>query len=389
MALKRWGWLWGPVVAALVLAIGLLPPTIPSGEGLLAAFGQPEYGRVYRPGVFREAVDRAVSVQRRRVQDAHFADSLVRAARAASALRSADGRVTLVYERPLTRDSALVWLRAASGELALYPRATTPGLPLVVALLTDSARGGSRPERDMIFPTRVMTSAAAAQGACVVAINLFSPRAKAAWWALVAHDAAGHPVGRFLDVCALYGRFGIPGAAVAKWADRGRNWLWGGYDELGMRLQEAGRPVRRDVLASLIEYSTPWTGAVPWLPIGCLDGASRSCVRAAGLEARPDGLIAFAYPFMLGQSVAFLLARGSPTQFAAFWRSTLPPAQALQAAFGEPAGSLTMSAYRHWFTAPVTGGPRVGARVALAGIGWAAIALALALVAGQRRRSEP
>ncbi len=287
MALRRWGWLWGPVLAALVLAIGLLPPTIPSGEGLLAAFGQPEYGRVYRPGVFRESVERAVSVQRRRVQDVRLADSLLRAARGASALRSADGLVTLVYERPLTRDSALVWLRAASAELALYPMATTPGLPLVVGLLTDSARGGRGRERFMIFPTRVLTGAAAGRGACVVAINLFSPRAKAAWWTLVARDGGGHPVGRFLDVCALYGRFGVPGTAVAKWVDRGPNWFWGGYDELGMRLQEARRPVRRDDLPTWVEYSTPWTGAVPWLPIGCLDGATRSCAQAAGLEVRP------------------------------------------------------------------------------------------------------
>ena len=394
MALKRWAWLWGPAVAALVLAIGLLPPSIPSGEGLLAMFGPADGGRAYYgSSPFRFSVDRALGVQGRRVDDMRLADSLVRAAAAAAAVRSADGLVTIVYERPLKRDSALWWLRAASAELATFPRAAVPGLPVVVALLADSARAGRGLRRFALYPTRVLTDAAASNGACVVAINLFSPRARAGWPKLVVRDGAGGPVGRFLDVCALYGRFGVPGAAVARWADRGPNWFWGGYDDLGMRLQEARRPIPRDTIATLVENSNPWMGAVPWLTLGCLRGTTPLCVRGAGLGVEPDGVSSPPYhpyyPFTLGQSLAFLLTRAPAARFEAFWRSARPPAEALEAAYAESAGSLVMSAYRHWFAAPATGGPRLGARVALAGLGWAVLALGLAIVAGRRWQGEP
>lgn len=387
MALKRWAWLWGPAVAALGLVIGLLPPGIPSGEGLLAAFGQPAYERVYHgPDAFREAVQRALNTQRRRLHETRLADSLVRAARGASALQSEDGMLTLVYERPLTRDSALVWLRAAVAELALYPEVSTPGLPVVVALLSNPARRRSEAEPYLSFPTLVLRSAAAHSGACVVAVNLVSR-----WnaWTLVARDASGRPLGRVLDSCALYSRFGIPGAAVGSWADRGPNWYWGAYDQLGARLQEAGRRVRPDSIPAWVEYSTPWLGAVPWLQIGCLHGATALCSQVAGLEVRRDGLPSFSYSFTRGQILAYLLTRGTPAQFATFWRSTLPPARALQAAYGEPAGGLAMSAYRHWAVVSGQVGPRAGARTVLVGIGWAGIALALAIVAGRRRTGEP
>jgi hypothetical protein len=388
MALRRWSWLWGPAVAALVLAIGLLPPGIPSSRGLLAALGVVGEERGDQADAHRDAVQAAVSAQRRRLREQWLADSLVRAARGGSAVRSADGRVTVVYERPVTRDSARVWLSAASAEFAFYPKAATPGVPVVVALLSNPARNPPQEERYLSFPTLVLRRAVAHSGACVVVVNLFSRGGGYARSRLLARDASGRARGQFLDTCALYGRFGVPGAAVAAWVDRGDNWYWGGLDQLVTRVQEAGRPVTRENIPLAMEYSRFWSGAVPWRQIGCLRGAANLCAQAVGLEPRPEGFVAGSYFFTRGQTIGHLLVRGTPAQFASFWRSPLPPAQALQAAYGEPAGKLAMAAFRHWSAVSVPGGPRAEPRLMLGGLLWAGAALALALFAGRRWQTE-
>ena len=388
MALRRWAWLWGPAVAALVLTIALLPPAFPSRQGFLTALGAVAGEGRDRPEAHRNAVQLAVSRQGRRLRERWLADSLVRAARGGSALRSGDGLVTVVYERPLTRDSARVWLGAAAAELALYPKPATPGVPVVVALLSNPARNRQVEERYLSFPTLVLRGAAPRAGACVIVVNLFS-RGRGYWWyGLLARDASGRPRGQFLDTCALYGRFGTPGAAVASWVDRGDNWYWGGLDQLVTRVLEAGKPVPRDTMPLSMEYAGFWSGSVPWRQIGCLRGAARLCAQAAGLEPRPEGFVIGTYFFSQGKFLAHLLVNGMPAQFATFWRSSLPVGQALQMAYGEPAGNLAMSAYRHWSAVSVPSGPRAGPRLMLAGMFWAAAALALALVAGRRWTSE-
>lgn len=388
MALKRWIWVWGPALAALVLTIGLLPPGVPSRQGLLAAWEAGAGEDRDRPDAHRNAVELAVSRQRRRLWEQKLADSVVRAARAGSAVRSGDGLLTVVYERPVTRDSARIWLSAASAELALYPKPATPGVPVVVALLSNPARDRPQEERYVTVPTVVLRNAAQHSGACVVAINLFSRERGYIRYGLVARDASGRLRGQFLDVCALYGRYGVPGAAVAAWVDRGDNWYWGGLDQLVTRVLEAERPVTREAIPLSFEYSGFWSGSVPWRQIGCLRGTAALCAQAAGLAARPEGFVMGSFFFSRGKLLGHLLANGTAAQFATFWRSSLPMEQALPVAFGEPAGNLAMSAFGHWAAVSAPGGPRAGAKLMLAGLFWAAAALALALIAGRRWTAE-
>lgn len=390
MALIRWRWVLGPVLAALLLTALALPPRVPVGEGLAASFfGAGDYGEVFRDRT-RSAVRAAVQTQRGRLGEQVLADSIVGAASSPGALHSADGAVTVVYGPPLTRDSARVWLEAASAEVALYPGADAPGLPVIVALSSVApVRRRDARERPLLVQTVLpLQRAAASAGACIVVLNLFA--AGRDWYSrgLIAHDAAGRPLGRFLDSCALYGRYGLPGPAIAAWAARGPVWYWGGYDRLSRRMQEARRKLRPDTLTAVWTSSTPWQGVVQWPPIACLRGGAATCARMAGFTGFSPVLSWWSYDLTRGQVLAWLVASGTPGQFAAFWRSPLPPAQAIEAAYAEPAGRVAMTAFRHWSSAPEAGGPHAGGHVVLAGVLWAVLALALALVAGRHWRTE-
>jgi hypothetical protein len=154
-------------------------------------------------------------------------------------------------------------------------------------------------------------------------------------------------------------------------------------------LAEAARPVQR------IEMQRPdlsnrqaweWYWSTPWVAIGCLDGSWLLCER--NVRIRPGGSYWWWYADpRLAQLVAFLIANGSPAQFAAFWRSRLSVGDALRQVYGRPAGQLAHDAFDHWYGAR-PGGPRAGPRLMLAGLFWAAAALALALVAGRRWTTE-
>jgi hypothetical protein len=387
MALKERRWIWGPVLAAMVAAILALPPRIPGDRGLLAFLGLFSSPWEYPPGTaFRESVKSAVRAQLRRHEEAALADSVLQVARGPKALHSNDGFVTVTYETPLTADSARVWLRAASGELALYPKVTSRGLPVVVALMSDPARSRASGPRYFGFPTLGLQGAAPSTGACVIAVNLYG---RAAFWTLhpVAHDASGHPVGRLLDSCVLYSRFGLPGVAVSQWVGRGPNWFWFRNDQLAFRMQELQRPPKPENIARPEALSQGWWGDNPWREVGCLRGVLPLCVRAAGLEGA-IGRFPGSYYFTRGQLVAHLLATGTPAQFAAFWQSPLPPAEALARAYGRPAGELARSAFSRWYSASTPGGPRAGGRLVLAGLAWAGVALVVAVFAGRRRQIE-
>ncbi len=388
MALTRRWWILGPSLAAVAILAFALPPQVPVGLGFVESFFGTTYYREAPHDPTGDAVRAAVRAQRSRFRERILADSVAREARGPGALRSADGAVTVVYGRLITRDSARVWLEAAAGELALYPGADSRGLPVVLALFSAPARSGSGSER-LMFSQSVFTlkAAAASAGACIVFVNL-TPRAD--WYLrdLVAHDANGRPLGRFLDVCALYGRFGLPGRAISAWANRGPSWYWGGYDRLSRRMQEARRTLRPDTVTAVWTYSTYWRGAVQWAPIACLRGGTATCARIAGLEPFSTDIFWWSTRLTRGQVLTWLLASGTPAQFAAFWRSRLSPARAIEGAYGQSAGTVLMEAFRHWQSAPEPGGPRAEARAVLAGVAWAGLALALALVAGGRRMSE-
>jgi len=392
MALKRWGWVWGPALAAVIVALLALPPAIPSDTGWLTALGVfPSLDYTGSRDAHREAVEQAVSTQQRRLGERRLVDSVLAVARGARAVRSSDGSVTVVYEQPLTRDSARAWLEAAEGEIALYPAASAPGAPVVVALYSDPARWSGKPSQEYWQGPRQLLSAAESRGACVVTVDLRLRRGyEEAWSRLVARDASGHRVGRFLDTCALYARFGAPGTAARWFVPALASW-WYYRDPLAIAVQEARRSVRRgDVAREEQVLPLPWSGAVYWIDVGCLHGSLELCSRWAGFGASGETRWYYSYGryFSRNQVVGYLLAEGTPAQFAAFWHSSRPAEAALTEAYGRPAGQLVMSAYAHWYNVPDAGGPRASVRAVLAGLLWAGLALAIAVAVGRRRQVE-
>jgi hypothetical protein len=386
MALRRWRWVWVPMLAAVVAAIALLPPRTPSSGDLLVMLGLFEpFGAYDRTAPFRNDVRQAAATQRRRLDQELLVDSLLGAARGSGGLRSADGRVTVVYERPLTHDSATVWLRAATAELALYPEADAPGLPVLVAILSDPRRA-DRPQRPLRWPlARWLLGASPAPGVCVVVVDLVSRVGLRP--PLLARNAAGRPLGRFLDDCALYARYGLPGPMVEAWWKR-TGWYEYSADALTSRILEARRVVQREqVWFPTAETAPFWVRGFSWREDGCLHGEARLCARAASLDTVRADRYQNVGDFTRRQVLAYLLVHGTPAQFAAFWRSPLPPGAALRAAFGEPAGRLAQRAFAHWYAPASSSGPRVAARILVAGISWAGIALVLAVVAGRRRET--
>lgn len=391
MAVSRWVRFGGPVVAAALVAIAILPPRVPGGDNIRFAFmWEPGYvASSFNDGrsQFATDVNTARRIQAWRLRRAIFADSIAAVARGPRALRSKDGRITLVYERPLTADSARFWLSAATNELALYPQERSQGTPLVVALLSDTVRDRPQDQASYTWGVQDLVEQAASAGACVVTVNLI-PRQS---WArpAVGHNLAGQPVSRVLGACALYERFGLPGPAVTRWIASSLGYYWG--DPITSDLQEARHRVLKTELSRTSDWaSLPWYGEVRWVEVGCLRGEGALCLRATGLDRRFDAAFpsSFYRSFPRGKLIAWMLATGTADQFGAFWRSSQPPEAALASAYGQPAGELTMVALRHWFTAPARSTPWGSARNGLAGLGWVVLGLALAVAAGGRWKTE-
>jgi hypothetical protein len=381
MALKRWRWIWGPLLVAAVVAVAALPPSVASPRGLLAALGLAYTEWNYPAGtVHRRAVRAAVIEQRKRARESRLADSILAMTRGARVLRSPDGAVTVVYESPIGADSARVWLRAASAELQLYPKSASGGVPVIVALLSDLRRRAQQGDNLTSGPTYRLFGAATRDRGCIVAVNLVEG-GRARYALILRHS--GEPLGRYLDICALEGRLGAPGPAVARWFGR-VDWFWQ-PNQLTGRLLEAQRPINREIIARSGE-APYWYGQMPWVAIGCLDGSPALCARATGIER--DGRSARGnFAAASRMLVSYLALHGTPVQLADFWRSPLSVGDALHAAYQRPAGELAGAALGHWYAvAPEAG--RSGAAVLLAGLFWAVAALIFAVAAGRRWQTE-
>jgi hypothetical protein len=385
MALKRWRWVWGPLLAAGFVVVLTLPPGIPTETGILSVFGLAYSPWQYPPGmVHRAAVEGALNQQRRRLRAEMLADSILVATHGPRVVRSSDGAVTIVYEDPIAADSARFWLRATLAELDLYPKGKSGGLPIVVALLSSPRRHPDLRNESQQTSVLWRPRTATAGPACILTVNL-RPQPRS-WWpgaSLVVHDPGVGPVGRFLDYCALGGRYGAPGASVARWAGSSPEWYWRA-SSLATRLWEARRSVRKEDIPR--EWQFPfWYGQVSWVGVGCLDGDESLCARTAGLGTAGASGSDFYFEHRL--IIGHLLATGTADQFASFWRSPLAPRAALQQAYRLPPGRIALEAFRHWYDVPPAP-PRAEPRLMLAGLLWAGAALALALVAGRRWTTE-
>ncbi len=383
MALKRWVWVWAPVAAATLAAIMFLPGGGEPGRSLLT-FLWGSFSGEHRAS-YRADVHRALDMQRSRLQDARRADSLIAAARGARAVRaSSDPLTTVLYERPLAAADARGWLEAAEQELARYPAGATRGAPLLVALYSDAARLQNRANA-LWFGTVRRLPPDAPTSPCIAEVNLLprGPRARGS-------RTSPGSLGPFLGLCALIRRFGAPGPAVARWIGS-TGWRAADRTDGGLMslLSEARRAVPQvEIARPNLSSSQPWEWywGTPWVTIGCLDGTWSLCERNARIRLGDYDWWWYSDPRQM-QLIAFVLASGTPEQFTAFWRSPLGVSDALQQAYGRPAGQLAYEAFSHWYRAD-PGGPRAGPKLLLAGLFWAAAALALALVAGRRWTTE-
>lgn len=383
MALKRWRWVWAPVLAAGILAVLLLPGGQLSQAGLMFWF-LPQQLEYYPRWSFRSDVQTALRVQRERLVLAQRADSIVAAARGPRALRAWGAAVTVVYETPILADTARLWLQAALAELARYPGGASSGGRMVVALYSNPARAHSRDYANTNWSTRRLLPDPLG-AACIVEVNLVPRESRQG----MMRRPPQRPAGPFLGWCGLFQRFGSPGPAIARWIGLGR-WRGNGSVDAGWSslVADAGRPIpRREIYRPDLSesYQWAWYWGTPWVQLACLRGTRSLCERNAKISGSQDYW--WFFEFRGSELVAFLLAGGTPAQFAAFWRSPLGVADALRQAYGRTAGQLAYEAFSHWHYAS-PGGPRAEPRLLLAGLFWAGAALALALVAGRRWKTE-
>lgn len=386
MALSRWRWIWGPAVAITLLAVLLLPGrgTPPTG-GILEFLTGGEM--TYTPRRFRDDVESALQMQRARLRDLRRADSIVAATHGPRVLRGRGAGIALVYETPLASTDARRWLDAAEAELAQYASTPAGGAPLVIVLYSDPARARRAEFKEFRWWLRRRLPDSL-QGACTVEVNLVP------WGREPAGAArARTPLRAFLGLCGLARKFGAPGPQVARWMGGASFYFRGDPGDApawNAALAEAAIPVSRLPVrrpeVTVGQAGWQWYWGTPWVPIGCLHGAPSLCERNAHIRGDAGMWWNFGDP-RTAQLMAHLLRAGTPEQFAAFWRSPLRVGDALERAYGRPAGQLAYEAFTHWYYAE-PGGPRAEPRFLLAGLLWAAAAVALALVAGRRWTTE-
>jgi|GEM_PF-5921777 len=395
MALKRVLWAAAPIGVAVALVIALLPPRpLPEKETALTwALGYQIWSGYFDRG---SQGARDVKAAVRHLKDEVFlarnADSLEALARhGASLVRSADGRITVLYERPLTADSARRVLRDAERELALYPAAEGPGTPVIVAIHSDTAR--MHDVRLQGWIRRQYLHRGAGGTVCLSEI-LRQPRRQ---------NFSGQRTAWPLDRCAVYARFGTRHGGATRPLDlfgEGSNRYWSANPvaERLARARQQGPPKPapwewRPAWSPPVRSDEPRGYQIPpvyWEVSACLAGSDASCLRASGLGVRRVSAFYWSWwdqPVAATSLVVALLATGDGRRFERFWQSDLPDAQALEAVYGTPAASVVRGALmRQWV--PVPHGPQVTARVLSAALGWMVVALGLAVVAGRRRQAR-
>lgn len=399
MALKSWHRA-ALTAAGMALAVAVVLPSRPypePGEPLLGALYPVEYW--WWGTRYHNTLDNTVSDLRNRHRAAVMADSLFALTNGPRAVKSADGALTVLYEQPLSADSARVWLGMLERELALAPRGTGAGMPVVVALKSGPprlnprgaageavARDGAAREESWVAMRFV--SPRAERPACFVALRLvpLSPGDAVRPGELVERDMrTGVSRTAALSWCLVYARFGAPGARVERWASRRvevRRW-WAPGDNLSSAL-EVGRQGRmRDELMpdfSPLDVSRYWADP---LNSSCVRGSSVLCLKSVGLVADPTLRSESYWIANVRRSLIAALILKDPVRFEKFWRSEEPAVTALEKAYGRPAADVVGEWKRTSFKPPPLG-PRTPALVS--SLGWAVLAIGLSLLTAHRRQ---
>ena len=397
MALRRWHRA-GVVAAAMALvAVVVLPPRpMPEPSDKLWALFRNDLWYGYDRASHEYTLSGTLARLRARHLVAVMAESLLALSAGPRAVRSADGALTVIYESPLTADSARVWLRLLQRELDLAPAGSGRGLPVIVALASRPRRPGL-PGKQVYFGGQISTMnpqadwwslrfvlPSASRPACFVAYRLNRDmQGNRPDNPLRRDRSSGAARTTLLDWCLLYARFGVPGARVERWlSPRLEIARWWASDDL---YPSALETARHGVSSDLSEVPRDYLATVTSDPLarGCARGASVLCLKSVGLLRDPSAfswLSRRARPAL----VATLMMR-DPRRFERFWRSDEAPEVAIERAYGQPAGDLIAEWRRATLQRAVVG-DHAPLLAILSSAGWAALATGLALMLANRRQ---
>ena len=373
MTTRHWG-LGVTLLAAAIVAVAVLPPRpIPDQYNFAAAVLGFSYWNWYGGyGDYGMKVRRV----RNRLADALAARSHgaadVRASRGPLALRSRREPVVVVRDSDVPIDAAREWLREAEAELAAYPRSTSPGVPVIVGLHTARVFPGSM-SRPSLLAARLLF-AEGRDTACIVDIAF--PRSVSTGSAEdLRRLRLGGLDGRRLGRCALYARYGVPGAGVQEWYGLPPRWQWA-YDGV-LRMELARRDAPRRPIERIPEWGYgDWPGFLACLNSGVV------CDGFFGLRKGRDAEW-WSYREEAGLLIADLLKFRGPDRFLRFWSSSLPVDSALQEVYGASIGILGREALLRRLIPPEPAGAHPGATAA--SVIWLAGLLGLAVVLSRRQ----
>ena len=373
MTTRHWG-LGATILAGALVAVVALPPRpIPDQYNFAAAVlgfsfwnwygGYSDYTMATRRARNRFAY--AIAARPHGAAD-------VRASRGPLALRSTREPVTVVRDPDVPIAAARNWLRNAETELTALPRATSPGVPVIIGLHTanvfpDSGSHYSHVAARFLYADGRDT-------ACIADVVL--PRGQsnlsaARFWSSTLSGWDDRRMGR----CALYARYGVPGADVRTWLGLPQQWRWS--DDGILRAYLARRHVPRRPIERIPEWGYgDWPGLLACLNSGVACEGFFSLWKGRNAER-------WSYREEAGMLIADLLKYREPDRFVRFWRSSLPVDSALQDAYGVPVGTLGHEALLRRLIPPPPAGPHRGA--AATSVLWLAGLLGLAMVLSRRQ----
>ena len=373
MTSRSWG-LGATLLAVAIVAVVVLPPRpIPEQYNFAASVLGFSYTRWSGgSGGYAATVRRVRDRYAERMAARPHGAADVRASRGALALRSAREPVAVVRDPDVPIAAAREWLRDAERELAAYPRATNTGVPVIIGLHTASIFPGSG--KYFYYGAARFLYTEGRDTVCIDDVVL--PR----------HGSQGSPKEFFslrpggwddrrIGRCALYARYGVPGAGVGAWYGLPAQWRWTDDGSLRASLD------RRDAPRRPMERIPEW-GYGNWPEfLTCLNSGV-ACDGVFNLRQGRDDEQWF-YRGRAATLIVDLLKSRGPDRFVRFWRSSLPVDSALQNAYGVPIGALGREALLRRLIPPPPAGSHRGA--AATTVVWLAGLLGLAMVLSRRQ----